>query len=175
MPGPLDGIRVIDFTHALAAPFGTMVLADLGAEVINVVKIDERDETRGPGPFVNGRSTFRFSIERGKKGIQIDLKRPVSICFKCDDVGGARLVVPAIMQLDHFGVVNDTHAHTGDVAGKEWKQGGRSCAQQGQLVRRQEAGLNREILGFWCGAAGPFREAVALGGRAGLVSVVAFP
>ena len=50
MPGPLDGIRVIDFTHALAAPFGTMVLADLGAEVINVVKIDERDATPGPGP-----------------------------------------------------------------------------------------------------------------------------
>jgi CoA:oxalate CoA-transferase len=76
MPGPLDGIRVIDFTHALAAPFGTMVLADLGAEVINIVRVEERDETRGHGPFVNGRSTFRFSIERGKKGIQVDLKRP---------------------------------------------------------------------------------------------------
>jgi CoA:oxalate CoA-transferase len=84
MPGPLDGIRVIDFTHALAAPFGTMVLADLGAEVINVVKIDERDETRGPGPFVNGRSTFRFSIERGKKGIQIDLKRPEGLELALD-------------------------------------------------------------------------------------------
>ncbi|MCL0102076.1 CoA transferase [Dehalococcoidia bacterium] len=76
MTGPLQGVRVLDFTHALAGPFGTMVLTDLGAEVINVQRIDERDETRGHGPFVNGRSTFRFSIERGKKGIQIDLKKP---------------------------------------------------------------------------------------------------
>ena len=79
MAGPLVGIRVLDFTHALAGPFGTMILADLGAEVINIQRIDARDETRGSGPFVNGRSTYRFSIERGKKGMQLDLKKPEGI------------------------------------------------------------------------------------------------
>ena len=79
MPGPLQGIRVLDFTHALAGPFGTMVLTDLGAEIIHVQRIDERNETRGHGPFVNGRSTFRFSVERGKKGIQVDLKKPEGV------------------------------------------------------------------------------------------------
>ena len=76
MAGPLVGIRVLDFTHALAGPFGTMILADLGAEVINIQRVEDTDETRGNGPFVNGRSTYRFSIERGKKGIQLDLKKP---------------------------------------------------------------------------------------------------
>jgi CoA:oxalate CoA-transferase len=70
---------VLDFTHALAGPFGTMVLADLGAEVISVQRMEERDETRGPGPFINGRSIYRFSLDRGKQGIQMDLKRPEGV------------------------------------------------------------------------------------------------
>ena len=44
--------------------------------MINIQRIDERDETRGNPPFVNGRSTYRFSLERGKKGLQLDLKKP---------------------------------------------------------------------------------------------------
>ncbi len=76
MAGPLTGIRVLDFTHALAGPFGTMILTDLGAEVISVKQVDARDESLGSGPFVNGRSTYRFSLDRGKKGVQIDLKKP---------------------------------------------------------------------------------------------------
>jgi CoA:oxalate CoA-transferase len=53
-----------------------MILTDLGAEVINVERVTATDETRGAQPFINGRSTYRFSIERGKKNIQVDLKRP---------------------------------------------------------------------------------------------------
>jgi CoA:oxalate CoA-transferase len=76
MPGPLAGVRVLDFTHALAGPFGTMALADLGAEVIKVERPQLTEATRGLGPFVNGRSTYRFSLDRGKRGIQLDLKHP---------------------------------------------------------------------------------------------------
>jgi len=67
-----------------------MILADLGAQVINVERTDARDETRGSGPFVNGRSTYRFSIERGKKNIQLDLRNPegrelaLRLAEKCD-------------------------------------------------------------------------------------------
>ena len=91
MAGPLDGIRVLDFTHALAGPFGSMILADLGAEVIQVSRIDERDdESRGPGPHIQHRSTYRFSADRGKRNIQLNLKHArgvelaLSLAERCD-------------------------------------------------------------------------------------------
>ncbi len=72
--GPLDGIRVLDFTWALAGPFGTMQLADMGAEVVKVEYPETHEKERGFGPYVEGVSTFFFSVNRGKKGIAIDLK-----------------------------------------------------------------------------------------------------
>ncbi|MCL4239986.1 MAG: CoA transferase [Dehalococcoidia bacterium] len=74
MNGPLDGIRVLDFTWALAGPFATMQLADLGAEVVKVEYPGTHEKERGFGPYVEGISTFFFSPNRGKKGIAIDLK-----------------------------------------------------------------------------------------------------
>jgi CoA:oxalate CoA-transferase len=72
--GPLEGVRVLDFTWALAGPFGTMQLADLGAEVVKVEYPDLEEKQRGFGPYYEGISTFFFSPNRGKKGICIDLK-----------------------------------------------------------------------------------------------------
>jgi CoA:oxalate CoA-transferase len=74
MHGPLEGIRVLDFTWALAGPFGTMQLADLGAEVVKVEYPETEEKLRGFGPYYEGISTFFFSPNRGKKGICIDLK-----------------------------------------------------------------------------------------------------
>jgi len=74
--GPLDGIRVLDFTWALAGPFATMQLADLGAEVVKVEYPATHEKERGFGPYHDGISTFFFSPNRGKKGICIDLKTP---------------------------------------------------------------------------------------------------
>lgn len=74
MRGPLDGIRVLDFTWALAGPFATMQLADLGAEVVKVEHPGTHEKERGFGPYYEGISTFFFSPNRGKKGIAIDLK-----------------------------------------------------------------------------------------------------
>jgi len=76
MNGPLEGIRVLDFTWALAGPFATMQLADLGAEVVKVEYPETHEKERGFGPYVDGVSTFFFSPNRGKKGIAIDLKAP---------------------------------------------------------------------------------------------------
>jgi CoA:oxalate CoA-transferase len=72
--GPLDGIRVLDFTWALAGPFATMQLADLGADVIKVEYPENDEKQRGFGPYHDGISTFFFSVNRGKRGICIDLK-----------------------------------------------------------------------------------------------------
>jgi len=74
MNGPLDGVRVLDFTWALAGPFATMQLADLGAEVVKVEYPENDEKQRGFGPYFDGISTFFFSANRGKRGICIDLK-----------------------------------------------------------------------------------------------------
>lgn len=75
-PAPLTGVRVLDFTWALAGPFGTMQLADLGAEVVKVEHPGTHEKERGFGPYYQGISTFFFSPNRGKRGICIDFKRP---------------------------------------------------------------------------------------------------
>ncbi|MFN8507236.1 MAG: CaiB/BaiF CoA-transferase family protein [Dehalococcoidia bacterium] len=72
--GPLDGVRVLDFTWALAGPFATMQLADLGAEVVKVEYPETDEKLRGFGPYHDGISTFFFSPNRGKRGICIDFK-----------------------------------------------------------------------------------------------------
>ena len=74
MPGPLDGIRVLDFTWHLAGPYGVMQLADLGAEVWKIEPVYAEEKTRGPGPIVAGINTYFFSVNRGKKSIAIDLR-----------------------------------------------------------------------------------------------------
>ena len=74
---PLTGLRVIDLTQDFAGPFCTMMLADLGAEVIKIERPDGGDETRSWGPpWVNGTSYYFHALNRGKKSIVLDLKKP---------------------------------------------------------------------------------------------------
>ena len=73
MKGPLVGIRVLDLTQALFGPFATMLLSDMGAEVIKVERPEVGDIARGSGPVVRGMSTFFLSLNRGKKSIVLDL------------------------------------------------------------------------------------------------------
>lgn len=76
---PLKGLRVIDLTKDFAGPFCTMILTNLGAEVIKIEKPGIGDETRAWGPpFVNGLSYYFLSLNRGKKSVALDLKRPSS-------------------------------------------------------------------------------------------------
>ena len=69
----LHGIRVLDLSHTLAGPFATMILADLGAEIIKLEPL-QGDETRTWAPFINGESAYYMSINRGKKSIVVNLK-----------------------------------------------------------------------------------------------------
>ncbi|MDM8558770.1 CoA transferase [Candidatus Parabeggiatoa sp. HSG14] len=71
--GPLSEILVIDLTRVLAGPYCTMVLSDLGARVIKV-EPPEGDDSRHFGPFINGKSVYFASINRGKESIALDLK-----------------------------------------------------------------------------------------------------
>jgi formyl-CoA transferase len=75
-PLPLAGIRVLDFSHALAGPYCTMLLGDLGADVIKV-EPPNGDQSRQWGPpFINGESTYFLSVNRNKRSLVLDLKRP---------------------------------------------------------------------------------------------------
>lgn len=74
MARPLEDIRVLDLTWVLAGPFASMILADLGAEVVKVERPPNGDISRTTGPYQNGWSGYFFSINRGKKSISIDLR-----------------------------------------------------------------------------------------------------
>jgi formyl-CoA transferase len=75
MPMPLAGLRVIDLTRALAGPYATMMLGDLGADVIKVEQPGKGDESRGWGPpFLEGESSYFLSINRNKRSVELDLK-----------------------------------------------------------------------------------------------------
>jgi crotonobetainyl-CoA:carnitine CoA-transferase CaiB-like acyl-CoA transferase len=84
--GPLKGLKVLDFTQALAGPFCTQQLSDLGAEVVKVEALDGGDLTRGSGPFHEADAEHRYSgyfqsINRGKKSIAVDLKSPDGVAL----------------------------------------------------------------------------------------------
>ena len=87
-PPPLRGIRVLDFSHALAGPFCTLMLADFGASVYKLESPTGGDmgRTWGP-PFAGGQSSFFLGLNRGKSGVSIDLKRPqgIDLCLRMID------------------------------------------------------------------------------------------
>lgn len=72
--GALDGLRVLDLTRVLAGPYCTMMLADMGAEVIKIEAPDSGDDSRAFGPHVNGVSAYYMNLNRNKKGITLNLK-----------------------------------------------------------------------------------------------------
>jgi crotonobetainyl-CoA:carnitine CoA-transferase CaiB-like acyl-CoA transferase len=96
--GPLAGLKVIDLTHVMAGPTCTLMLADMGAEVIKVEKIPAGDDTRYMLPPKVGTEAAAFlMMNRNKKGIALDLKK----------AGGAkvlrRLIASADVLVENFG------------------------------------------------------------------------
>jgi crotonobetainyl-CoA:carnitine CoA-transferase CaiB-like acyl-CoA transferase len=96
--GPLSGLKVIDLTHVMAGPTCTLMLADMGAEVIKIEKIPAGDDTRYMVPPKIGDVAASFlMMNRNKKGIALDLKTP----------GGAkvlrRLIEKADVLVENFG------------------------------------------------------------------------
>ncbi len=74
--GALSNLVVLDLTRVLAGPFCTMILADMGADVIKIERPGVGDDTRQMGPFVNGESAYYMNLNRNKRGITLNLKSP---------------------------------------------------------------------------------------------------
>ncbi len=79
MSGPLTTLRVLDFTTLLPGPYATMMMADMGAEVLRVESPDRMDMTRMIPPHDGGTSTAHAYLNRGKQSITLDLKQAESI------------------------------------------------------------------------------------------------
>jgi crotonobetainyl-CoA:carnitine CoA-transferase CaiB-like acyl-CoA transferase len=73
---PLDGVKVIDLTRVLAGPYCTMMLGDMGADVIKIEEPLHGDESRGWAPAIGGWSTYFLGVNRNKKSVALDLKDP---------------------------------------------------------------------------------------------------
>jgi len=71
---PLTGMRVIDLTRVVAGPFCTMMLGDMGAEVLKIEEPQRGDDSRGWGPFIDGWSSFYLALNRSKKSVALDLR-----------------------------------------------------------------------------------------------------
>ncbi len=80
LDGPLDGLRVVEMSEALAGPYCAMMLGDLGADVIKVERRDVGDQSRGWGPpFVEGESAYYLSVNRNKRSLELNIKEPADL------------------------------------------------------------------------------------------------
>jgi crotonobetainyl-CoA:carnitine CoA-transferase CaiB-like acyl-CoA transferase len=94
-PRPLAGVRILDLTRVLAGPLGTMVLADLGADVLKVERPGSGDDLRAWGPpwTDEGVSAYFVAVNRNKRSMTLDLKEPRSKEILRPLVAGADVVV----------------------------------------------------------------------------------
>jgi len=91
---PLAGVRVADLSRVLAGPYCTMVLADLGANVVKVERPQGGDETRSWGPpFAGGEAAYYLSVNRGKRSCALDLSQPEGRALALELCGGADVVI----------------------------------------------------------------------------------
>jgi len=74
MNAPLENLVIIDLTRVLAGPFCTMILGDLGADIIKIELPEKGDDSREYGPFINGESAYYMNLNRNKRSITLNLK-----------------------------------------------------------------------------------------------------
>ena len=108
MPKPLDGVKVLDLTRVLAGPYCTMLLADMGADVVKVERTGAGDDTRAYGPpFLKGESAYFLSINRNKRSLTLNLKHTKALQIMHQLLETADVVVenfrPGTMESFGFG------------------------------------------------------------------------
>ena len=94
MPKPLEGLKVLDLTRVLAGPYCTMMLADMGADVVKIERPGAGDDTRSYGPpFVNGESAYFMSVNRNKRSVTLNLKEEQGLRILGELLEAADIVV----------------------------------------------------------------------------------
>ena len=92
MTSPLDNVKVVDLTRTIAGPFCTMLMGDMGADVVKIEEPERGDETRGWTPFWNDVSTQFLSFNRNKRSFSVKERNwvliPPSTMIECW-VGGS--------------------------------------------------------------------------------------
>ncbi len=92
--GALTGVRVVDLTRVMSGPYCTMMLADMGADVIKIEQPGKGDDTRGWGPpFIDGESAYYLAVNRNKRSMTIDLKSEAGRDIVERLISGADVVV----------------------------------------------------------------------------------
>jgi len=107
MEGLLNGIRVLDFGQYIACPFCGMLLADMGAEVIKIERVEFGEEGRHLGPFKDGVSMYVTAFNRNKKGITLNLQSEKGKEMLCELIKSADVIIenfrPGVMKKMGFG------------------------------------------------------------------------
>lgn len=91
--GPLAGVRVLDLTHVLAGPYCSLLLADLGADVIKIERPPHGDPVRQIHPLVEGQSSYFMGVNRNKRSLVLDLTHPDGLQVFYKLLGKADVVV----------------------------------------------------------------------------------
>lgn len=154
---PLEGIRIVDLTQALAGPYCTMMLGDLGADVIKVERPGSGDQSRGWGPpFLNGESAYFLSVNRNKRGMTLDLKK-----------AAARAAMHRLIEQSDVFVTNLPRKESRRKNGVDWET----------LSALNERLIYCSITGY--GMSGPYAERggydVIAQGESGLMSITGEP
>ena len=153
--GPLQGRRVLDLTWVLSGPYASMILADLGADVIKLERPPHGDVARTTGPFVADESVYFQSINRGKRSIAVDLRQE----------SGRALFLDLVQHVDI--VMENFTPGTMDRLGLGYDK----------LAARNPRLIYAAISGF--GQTGPLREKPALDiviqGMGGVMSITGYP
>ncbi len=107
---PLDGLRVVDFSHFVAGPMCTMLLGDLGAEVIKIENAARGDDFRGFKPFLGGEPVPFMWVNRNKRGIALDLTREEARTVAIDLIKTSDILVENFSKgvMERFGLGYDT-------------------------------------------------------------------
>jgi crotonobetainyl-CoA:carnitine CoA-transferase CaiB-like acyl-CoA transferase len=105
----LEGIRVIEMSHVMAAPTCGLMLSDMGADVVKVERLPDGDGVRASAPFVDGESAPFAMMNRNKRGLAIDTRKPSALALLKRLVSQADVFVENYRQgaMEHYGVGYD--------------------------------------------------------------------
>jgi crotonobetainyl-CoA:carnitine CoA-transferase CaiB-like acyl-CoA transferase len=95
----LDGVRVLDLTTSIAGPYATLLLADLGADVVKIERAGRGDDSRQWGPpFLNGEALWYLAVNRNKRSVALDLADPADVAVLVELAGRADVVITTLRE-----------------------------------------------------------------------------